>query len=77
MEIRILLFGLLAEHCNSNEIVLSNATNTDEVRAQFAKQFPTLSGIKYFISVNRNIINTNTSIDPNSEVALLPPFSGG
>lgn len=77
MKVRILLFGLLAEYCQSKEIFLTNVTCTNEVQTHLASRYPFLSEMKYFICVNKNIIHRNTIIDSNSEVALLPPFSGG
>lgn len=77
MEVRVLLFGLLAEYCQSKELFLSNVNCTDDVQKQIIARYPMLSGMKYFISVDKNIIHSNTSINSNSEVALLPPFSGG
>jgi molybdopterin synthase sulfur carrier subunit len=77
MEVKVLLFGILAEYCQSQELFLSNVTCTDEVQKHLASCYPFLLGMKYLISVDRNIIHSNTSINNNSEVALLPPFSGG
>jgi molybdopterin converting factor small subunit len=36
-----------------------------------------MSGVKYIIAVDKKVIQENTVISETSNVALLPPFSGG
>jgi sulfur-carrier protein len=36
-----------------------------------------VTGIKYSIAVNKQVIQNNTTLNPDDTVALLPPFSGG
>jgi molybdopterin converting factor small subunit len=47
------------------------------LREQLENQFPGLRGMTYQIAVDKKIAATDTPIPPQSEVALLPPFSGG
>jgi molybdopterin synthase sulfur carrier subunit len=41
------------------------------------RTYPALAESKYVIAVNKQVITSNTSLDENSVVALLPPYSGG
>ncbi|MCE3259179.1 MAG: molybdenum cofactor guanylyltransferase [Bacteroidetes bacterium] len=77
MEIKVLLFGLLAEYCGSRNVTLSDVADTDELLKQLGMRFPRLSSMKFTVSVDRRIIHKNTLLNGESEVALLPPFSGG
>lgn len=77
METKVLLFGLIAEYCKNRVVTVSDVTNTDDILKQLSERFPKLSTMKFFISVDRRIIHANTKLNVESEVALLPPFSGG
>ena len=77
MSLKVLMFGILAEVVSENEIIISDAKNTDELVTILIEKYPKLEEIKYAISVNHKIINKNTSLNENDEIALLPPFAGG
>lgn len=77
MEIKVLLFGLIAEYCKSRSVTVSQVTTTDELMQELRERFPMLKTMKFFVSVDRRIIHSNTNLNFESEVALLPPFSGG
>jgi molybdopterin synthase sulfur carrier subunit len=71
------IFGQLYDIVGGNLIEVDNAANTDELVQQLQLKYPALENAKYKIAVNRNIIQSNTALQQDSEVALLPPFSGG
>lgn len=73
----IRLFGQLTDVTGSNCITIDDVANTDELLQKLIAKFPALSNCKYAIAVNKNIIQTKTSLEHDMEVALLPPFSGG
>jgi molybdopterin converting factor small subunit len=75
--INILLFGVIKDMAGSNGIMLNEVNDTNELVAKLQAMFPRLTGAEYIIAVDRNIIQENTVLGPNAEVALLPPFSGG
>lgn len=75
--IKILAFGVIAEKIQTTEFYLEGITNTDELFGILYEKYPQLKEIKFAFSVNRNIVNRNVLLQPESEVALLPPFSGG
>ncbi len=77
MEITILFFGQLAEVTGKSSQKLSDITDTDELKKKLQQQYPALVELTFSIAVNKKIIQQKTLLNPEDEVALLPPFSGG
>lgn len=76
-QMTIKIFGQLTDIVGSNLIELNNVENTDALIKDIQLKYPALIHSKYKIAVNKNIIQTNTALQQDAEVALLPPFSGG
>ena len=76
MGIRIILFGRLADIAG-NSIFINDVTDTDTVIAILHNTYPALAEAKYVIAINKQVITSNTLLNENTVVALLPPFSGG
>ena len=76
MDLKIIVFGKLADIMGNN-ISISGIDNTDALVKDLNEKYPALIGMKYVIAVDKQIVRTNTLINENSTVALLPPFSGG
>jgi molybdopterin converting factor small subunit len=76
MGMQIILFGRLADIAES-PIVVNYAADTDSLIKELHKTYPALAESKYVIAVNKQVVNSNTLLNENSVVALLPPFSGG
>jgi molybdopterin synthase sulfur carrier subunit len=76
MSIHIILFGRLADIAGSS-VSLDNVADTDGLVRALHRTYPALAESKYVIAVNKQVITSNTSLDENSVVALLPPYSGG
>ncbi len=77
MELKIIAFGKIADITAGKEWQVAGAATTAQLREQLESQFPGLRGMTYQIAVDKKIAATDTPIFPQSEVALLPPFSGG
>ena len=73
----IKVFGQLSDIIGSNSFEINDVTNSDELIKCLQSKYPALKNAKYKVAVNRNIIQSNTTIESNAEIALLPPFSGG
>jgi len=58
-------------------LTISDVSNTNELLSSLNSLYPQLKEMKFTISVNRRIVNNNEPLNADSEVALLPPFSGG
>ncbi len=76
-ELKIILFGQLAEVSGSNTIAIENVSDTNALAVAVNKLYPAMANIKYVIAVDKKIVRENTLISATSNVALLPPFSGG
>jgi molybdopterin synthase sulfur carrier subunit len=76
MSIHIILFGRLADIAG-NSVSLDNVADTDGLIKALHNTYPALAESKYVIAVNKQVITSNTSLNENSVVALLPPYSGG
>jgi molybdopterin synthase sulfur carrier subunit len=73
----IKVFGQLQDIVGSNSVEFEGAADTDELIQQLQLKYPALKNAKYKVAVSRNIIQSNTALQQNAEIALLPPFSGG
>lgn len=77
MNIHVKLFGLLAETVGSNELLITDVSDTDSVRKKLLLDFPTLQKKSFVLALDKKLVNSNTSLRADSELALLPPFAGG
>lgn len=76
--IHIKAFGMVAEKIGSSELKLEKeADNTQQILELLFSRYPELIGVKFAIAVDRKIAHERTPVYPHSEIALLPPFSGG
>ena len=71
-----MVFGQIAEITGNSNFVIDVA-DTDELINKLNCLYPRLQNAKYAVAVNRQIIRKNTEIINGSEIAILPPFSGG
>lgn len=78
VKIKLLFFGSLAESMGQREIevVLSKGTTISQLLDRFQLSDIVNNGVK--VAINGEIIrNHGQIIADSSEVAFLPPFSGG
>lgn len=75
--IQLLAFGIVAEKAGSSRLIISGVTDTEQLLDALYQQHPALREVRFAIAVNRKIVHENTPLPSDSEVALLPPFSGG
>jgi sulfur-carrier protein len=76
MTVNIIVFGQLADIMGSS-ISMEGINDTDTLHKKLLASYPALAGIKYRIAANKKLVDTNTPLTDNTEIALLPPFSGG
>jgi molybdopterin converting factor small subunit len=76
MNIRI--FGPLEDITGSPSVALDSVRDTSELREKLLEAYPALRDRKFVIAVNNRIVQQEAlDLNDRSEVALLPPFSGG
>ena len=76
MKINIIIFGQLREVLGEN-LVMENIADTESLQQALHKKFPELANYKYVMAVDKKQVTTNTVLNENCSIALLPPFSGG
>lgn len=77
MDIRVILFGQLADIAGGNSLVVKEVSDTDELKEKLKCQYPSFATSKYIIAVDRKLVQGNAVLKRDDTVALLPPFSGG
>lgn len=77
MKIEVLFFGQLTDITGSSKLVIDYVDTTDNLKKIILEKFPALSSLKFAIAVNKQIVTDNISIEKNSSIAFMPPFSGG
>ena len=79
MNVRIHFFGLVAEAVNSSVHIIEHyegqtmADLEDDLKAMF----PALNRLSYQMALDKKLVDLNTPLMPDNEVAILPPFAGG
>jgi molybdopterin synthase sulfur carrier subunit len=77
MPVQISLFGQLTDIAGNSIIVVNDVPDTDALVAVINKLYPAMTGIKYIIAVDKKAVRANTALSETTNIALLPPFSGG
>jgi sulfur-carrier protein len=75
--VKIALFGQLTDIAGTSSLVLETVQDTDALVAAVNRQYPAMAGARYKIAVDKKAVSGNTLINENSDLAFLPPFSGG
>jgi len=77
MTIKIRTFGKLTEIVTDNILVLENNFDTNNLRIELQKKYPTFQNAKFALAVNNRLADGNVKLEEGDIVSLLPPFSGG
>lgn len=77
MEIKVLYFGVLQEITNCKQEIFEFENNLNNLLVSIKKKYPLLAFHTFTIAVNNKLVNPDTILNNQDEVALLPPFSGG
>lgn len=75
--VTVLFFGPLAELTATHSITLPDCTSTTDLHQRLLLQFPLLADKKFAVAVNKELVQEDVALTAGSEVAILPPFSGG
>ncbi len=79
MEITVQYYGMLAEITGrANELLtVKDNLSVGELRESILSKYPGVINKKYKVAVNLQLSGDEVFVNPDSEVALLPPFAGG
>jgi molybdopterin synthase sulfur carrier subunit len=77
MNLNIKYFGLLAEitHCSEETLEVRRTSVSDLLEVLFNK-YPGLKDKDFQVAQNHTLVSRDATL-VESEIALLPPFSGG
>lgn len=74
---QVLVFGQLKEITGSGSINVPTAASTEELVAWLAAKYPAMTGLKYLVAVDKEIVQENTLLKEENTIALLPHYAGG
>jgi len=77
MQVNILIFGQIADIIGTNNILMTDVHDTDDLTNRIKASYPVLNTSKFAVAVDKKIVKENTALNNNNTIALLPPFSGG
>lgn len=68
-------FGQLVDILGKN--FQMEVADTDALQIALNSKHPILMDLKYMVAVDKKVITQNTSLNNESEIVLMPAFSGG
>jgi molybdopterin converting factor small subunit len=77
MQVHLTFFGQLADITGRTEMILHDIPDTETLIKTLNEMYPLLSNAKYAIALNKKVIKENIILSGDSNIAFLPPFSGG
>jgi sulfur-carrier protein len=77
MQVKVLLFGVLAEVTGTNCKHYSEVKSISDLNLRIQDEFPEIVHYNFRIALNNEIIDNDPELKNGDEVALLPPFAGG
>lgn len=73
----VLYFGKLSEICGKKSEELNFTGTVGDLRKHLVERYPEIRQHPFGIAVNHAMAADEQSLEGVSEVALLPPFTGG
>lgn len=81
MKLRVKLFAAAKQLAGSDSVLVEVAepTTVAALRTAMVQQFPALADLlrHALFAVNTEYVGSQTVLEPNAEVACIPPVSGG
>ena len=74
---KLLIFGKLTDIFGADNYTMESVATVSELKEKLEQAFPPLQNYAYLVVINNEIAQENATIPSDSEVALLPPYSGG
>ncbi|HMP30998.1 MAG TPA: MoaD/ThiS family protein [Saprospiraceae bacterium] len=80
MKIILKYFGLIADITGKTEEVWTlepDLSTSQKVIEKLQLEYLRLKEVDYSIAINQTIVSSETTLNDNDIIALLPPFAGG
>jgi molybdopterin synthase sulfur carrier subunit len=75
--ITIKSFGKIQEVISEDIEVALEGETIQDLKDHLIHTYPKLADVYFNIAMNKNIVSDTTIVEDQSEIALLPPYSGG
>ncbi len=78
MELKVKLYGVLAEIAEAEEVSIASAEQftVEELIATLQNEFPAMKLVQCQLAVNQRIVQKQ-KLSASDQLVLLPPFAGG
>ena len=76
-QFRVSLFAMFRELLHEDSIGIECEARSHALRAELERRHPILRDTAYAIAVDLRIVHEDVALSETSQIALLPPFSGG
>jgi molybdopterin converting factor subunit 1 len=81
MKVQLRFFAIARELAETGDAILEipDGASVADVRMAVARHWPALAALssQVMIAVNSQYASDSTAVPPNSEIAFIPPVSGG
>jgi sulfur-carrier protein len=77
MKIKVLFFGVLSEITGTGIKYYTDVKSVEHLRQRVADDYPEIVHYTFKISLNNDLINGDSELNNDDELAFLPPFAGG
>ncbi len=74
---KVKVFGRLTEICGSGMVEIDTVESVELVKEIMEHKFPVLKQQNYVVAIDKVIAKSNIVLKPDSEIAFMPPYSGG
>lgn len=74
---KVYLFGKLADDAGKKKLILEPQEQTNDLLRLLEEQVPALEEHDYLLAVNEEVVTDNRKLNPDDEIAVLPPYAGG
>lgn len=70
-------FGKIQEIITEDVVVNFEGETIQDLKNYLVQSYPKLADVYFNVAMNKNIVNDDMIVENQSEIALLPPYSGG
>lgn len=74
---KVIVFGVLTDVIGKAAFEMEAPKDSNTLLQNLFSEYPFLKNYKFQLVVNKEKVETNTLLNQEDEIALLPPYSGG
>jgi sulfur-carrier protein len=77
MQVKVMFFGVLTDVTGTDCRHYGEVKSVNDLKLRISDDFPEVEHYNYRISLNGEILNSNSDLNDGDEIGFLPPFAGG